>query len=74
MEIRRITRECSWPTSTATDMPSLSWRIWRDAPAQKISFGSTDSTNNHWVGARKVWNQANYHVTNVNDSGFHPAI
>ncbi len=30
------------------------------------------SSNNDWVGSRKIWNQANYHVTNVNDNGSIP--
>ena len=30
------------------------------------------SKNNDWVGARKIWNQASYHVTNVNDDGSIP--
>ncbi len=28
--------------------------------------------NNDWVGSRKIWNQANYHITNVNDDGSIP--
>ncbi len=28
--------------------------------------------NNDWVGSRKIWNQPNYHVTNVNDDGSIP--
>jgi hypothetical protein len=28
--------------------------------------------NNDWVGSRKIWNQPNYHVTNVNDNGSIP--
>jgi large repetitive protein len=30
------------------------------------------ATNNDWVNARTVWNQASYHVTNVNDDGSIP--
>ncbi len=28
--------------------------------------------NNDWVGSRKIWNEPNYHVTNVNDNGSIP--
>jgi subtilase family serine protease len=28
--------------------------------------------NNDWVGARSIWNQPGYHVTNVNDNGSIP--
>ncbi|HET8760141.1 MAG TPA: CARDB domain-containing protein, partial [Nitrospiria bacterium] len=30
------------------------------------------SATNNWVNARKVWNQPDYHVTNVNDDGTIP--
>jgi len=28
--------------------------------------------NNDWVGARRIWNQPSYHVTNINDDGSIP--
>ncbi len=31
-----------------------------------------ESKNHDWVGARRVWNQYDYHVTNVNDDGSIP--
>ncbi|MDM8564028.1 choice-of-anchor C family protein [Candidatus Halobeggiatoa sp. HSG11] len=30
--------------------------------------------NNSWVNTRKIWNQYNYHITNINDDGTVPRV
>src|SRR5574341_15974 len=49
----------------------------RDGHADIVAFGNYginvySAENNDWVAARTIWNQAGYHVTNVNDDGSIP--
>jgi hypothetical protein len=46
------------------DLPGLGTRL--------VAFGSADPINHPWAPARGIWNQFNYHVTNVNDDGTIP--
>src|SRR5574341_421401 len=49
----------------------------RDGHADIVAFGQYginfySAENNDWAAARTIWNQASYHVTNVNDDGSIP--